>query len=259
VHQLSPRLSFGIGGSAFAVRRRATALLGVNGYNAEGDAAYRLSRHTTLGINYGFVRYDFTRAFGGANVHTVGVNYSWQMNRRWQMGLMVSGFRVENESIRRVQIDPLVALIIGQTTGFEAFHAINYSSGFGARLSRSFRQANLAFSYTRGISPGNGLLVTSRNEIFDATFTYTGIRTWNLSASAGYNRLRSMTQIAGTYDSAIFGAGFTRQIWRGGVHMVGRYDYRRYETTFLALPERSQSRISIGFSFAPGDIPLSLW
>jgi hypothetical protein len=259
VRQLTPRASVGVGGSAFFVRRRSDALVGVNGYTAQSDFAYRVSRRSTVGVNYSFIRFDFARAFGGANVHGVGVNYAWSVSRRWELGFMAAGYRVETTSVRPVQLDPLVALITGQTTGIEAFNARNYINGYGARVSRSFRQSGLTMSYMRGISPGNGLMTTSQAESVDANYSYSGIRRWNLAAMASYQRFRSLAQISGTYESYIAGGGFSRAIGRTGLHTIGRVDFRRYETSFAAISQRSQIRVSLGVSYSPGDIPLSLW
>jgi hypothetical protein len=258
-YQRTARLSFNAGGTKFYVRRRSSALLGVEGSSARGDIAYRVSRRSTIGITYQYTRFRFTQAFGGADLHSIGLNYAYSISRRWEFGVLAAAIRLETETLRDVAIDPVVAAIIGQQRGIEAFHTVNYVPGAGLRLSRSFRNAGLTLSYTYGVSPGNGLLVTAKNNTGSATYSYTGIRRWNLSANAAYTSMSGVGQRLGRYNAVVVGGGFTRSIRDWGLHTVGRFDMRRIDTTFTGIPQRWQSRVMLGLSYSPGDIPLSLW
>jgi hypothetical protein len=212
-----------------------------------------------LGITYQYTRFRFTQAFGGADLHSIGFNYAYSLSRRWEIGLLGAGIRLETEALREVQIDPVVAAIIGQQQGIEAFHTVNYIPGVGLRLSRSFRNGGFSVSYTYGVSPGNGLLVTAKNNTASANYSYTGIRRWNLNVSAAYSSMTGVGQRIGTYSAAVVGGGFTRSIRGSDLHTVGRFDMRRVNTTFAGIPQRWQSRVMLGLSYSPGDIPLSLW
>jgi len=73
----------------------------------------------------------------------------------------------------------------------------------------------------------------------------------------GYNTYNSLAQTIGKYSGVNAGGGITYTLTRS-VHLVTRYDYRHNDvnqTTF----QRDSYRASIGFSFSPGDVPLSLW
>lgn len=258
-YQRTARLSFNAGGTKFYVRRRSAALFGVEGSSARGDIAYRVSRRSTVGLTYQYTRFRFTQAFGGADLHTAGINYAYSLSRRWEIGLLFAGIRLETEAVREVAIDPVVAAIIGQTRGVEAFHTTNYIPGVGLRLHRSFEKANLLFAYTYGVSPGNGLLVTAKNNSGTARYSYTGLRRWNLSVDAGYSSLTGIGQRLGRYRAVVVGGGFTRSIMGSDLHTVARVDMRQIDTTFVGLPKRWQSRVMFGVSYSPGDIPLSLW
>jgi hypothetical protein len=259
VYQRTARLSFNAGGTKFYVRRRSSALLGVEGSAARGDIAYRVSRRSTAGVNYQYTRFRFTQSFGGADLHSIGLSYAYSLSRRWEIGVLANAIRLETETLREVAIDPVVAAIIGQQRGVEAFHTVNYVPGAGLRLSRSFRNAGLTLSYTYGVSPGNGLLVTAKNSTASASYSYTGIRRWNLSANAAYSSLSGVGQRLGNYRTVVVGGGFTRSITGWDLHTVGRFDMRQIDTTFPGIPQRWQSRVMLGLSYSPGDIPLSLW
>jgi hypothetical protein len=42
------------------------------------------------------------------------------------------------------------------------------------------------------------------------------------------------------------------------LHLVGRYDARRY-TVGQSIFRRLNHRVTVGIAFSPGDLPLSLW
>jgi hypothetical protein len=258
-YQKTARLSFAIGGGGFFVRRQANALLGVSGGTAQADVAYRVSRRSTVGVSYAFVRFGFTGAFGGADLHTVGVNYANRLSRRWELGLMLSGIRLESETIRQVTVDPVVAAITGISVGAEAYHATNYMSGMGARLNRAFQHANLTFSYMQGVSPGNGLLLTSRQRTGSVSYGYTGLRRWSISLGSSYSDLGSVTNQVGSYRRMEAHVGVSRSIFGEDFHFVANVAARKYKTDFSAFPSRVQTRFLAGISYSPGDVPLALW
>jgi hypothetical protein len=259
VYQKTARLSFALGGGGFLVRRQSAALLGVSGGMAQGDVSYRVSRRATVGVSYAFVHYGFTNTFGNADVHMVGVNYANRISRHWELGLMLSGIRVESRTIRQVAVDPVVAAITGITVGSEAYYANTYMTGIGARLNRAFRRANLTFSYIQGVSPGNGLLLTSRQRTATATYSYTGFRRWSLYAGAAYGDLGSVTNQIASYRRFQVNAGLSRSLWGPDFHFVANVAARRYETDFSSFPSRTQTRFTVGISYSPGDVPLALW
>jgi hypothetical protein len=254
------RLSFNAGGGSFVVRRRSAALVGVTGAVAMADAAYRLTRYSTVGVNYAFNRFSYTSAFGGADLHMVGLNYSYQLNRRWSIALQVSAIRMDTQAVRKVSVDPIVAAITGLTEGIEAFQAVNYIPGFGGSLSRKFRRGSLNVSYSRGVSPGNGLYMTSRREALGGSYSYTGLRRWNAGAHAEYTTQRGVTsQVFQKYRSWTAGGGLSRALGRQDFHLTIQVGVRRYMTDLIGYQNRLQHHATVGISYSPGDIPLSIW
>ncbi|MGH9662306.1 MAG: hypothetical protein ACRD96_27395, partial [Bryobacteraceae bacterium] len=253
----SARLSFNMGGDGFLVRRRSKALFGVTGYRARGDVNYRASRRTTMGVHYSFTHYEYTKAFGASDFHTVSYNHSIRIGRRAELGLQVGGARVETLGIARVAIDPVIAAILGQTYGVQALYRVNYVPVLGARISQGFRTSHVSVSYHQAPNSGNGVYLTSRHQTARADYSYTGIRRWHFGASGGYNYLGSLTQTLGSLRGWEGGAGANYQLG-AGMHITTRADFRRHkigQTTF----ERTQTHLTVGFSFSPGEVPLSFW
>ncbi|HTM49079.1 MAG TPA: hypothetical protein VL285_10375 [Bryobacteraceae bacterium] len=253
----SARLSFNLGADGFLNRRRSSALYGFTGYRVRGDTAYRTSRHATSGIAYDFTHFEFTKGFGASDIHTIQFVQSYRIGRNWELALKAGGSRVETLGLTRVAIDPVIAEIVGRTAAIEVIYRTNWVPNISASLSRSFRYSSLEFNYARGVTPGNGLFLTSRQESAGASYSYTGIRKVNLGLNAGYSSFGSLAQTLGTYSGFTGGAGFTYLLTRA-LHFVARYDYRHYQiddTTF----KRNSYVATVGFAFSPGELPLALW
>lgn len=253
----SPRLSFNVGGSGLVVRRRSRALIGVTGWTARGDTAYRVSRRHAIGVDYFFTHYDFTNAFGASDIQALAWNWSARLGRYWDFGLRIGAARVETLGLRRVAIDPIVAAIIGQTTGIEAFYRLNYVPNGDIRLSRVFRRSRLSFDYSRGTHHGNGLYLTSQFESAGMGYSHTAFRRWNVGVSAGYDSYSSLGQSIGKYRGARGGVGITCQLSHS-MHLVSRFDVRRLEVEHTTF-QREHYRVTVGLAYSPGDLPLSLW
>jgi hypothetical protein len=257
IHQKSARLSFGMGGTAFAVRRRSKALIELNGYHARGDIMYRLSRNSTLGVDYSFSSYQFVRSFGASDFHMVALNYSTRLSRDWTLSLRGGGYRLENLRSVVVQLDPVVAALLGQTAGIEAFYGINWGTVFGVAVSRNFRRAGLSFRFDRSINPGNAVLLTSRGDEVSAVYSYHGWRRWSLSLGATGMRMATTFQGAGVYKQYTAGASTSYRLGRY-IHLVGHSGWRRYELSGRSGRGRDSYFLSVGLGFAPREVPLSL-
>jgi hypothetical protein len=257
VYLASPRLSFGIGGTGFAVRRRSRALVGVQGYQAVGDVAYRLSRFQTLGVDYSFHHYDFTNYFGSADMHGVALNYSVQMGRYWTLRFRGGGYRLELVALQRVPLDPVIAAIIGQRAAVSVFYKVSYLPNFEADLTRTFRRASLSFHYLRSVSPGNGVYLTSGGESGGASYHYSGIRRVSLGATASYHTYRALMQNLGKYHAYQAGgsAGFKL---RRSLSLTASAHARRYELRGTGF-NRVSYGFAVGLGFHPGEIPFSIW
>jgi hypothetical protein len=165
--------------------------------------------------------------------------------------------RVETLGLTRVAVDPVIAAITGQNFGIRSAYTLVYAPDFSARLSRTFRQAMLAFVYSRSISPGNGLYLTSQSENASVSYNYKGLLRWNFLSEAAYNKYISVSQTVGNYVEYHGGIGFSRSFQRS-FSFIGRATYRTYNANANSL-HRSQYDISIGLAYSPGERPVSLW
>ena len=113
IYRLTPRLSFDIGGEGYIVRRASSSLYGLTGYDTHGDVQYRVRRHTTIGADYRFTHYEYTKGFGGTYIHSVGIDYATELTRRVQLAVRIGGARVESLSLEHVPLDPAIAALLG--------------------------------------------------------------------------------------------------------------------------------------------------
>jgi hypothetical protein len=197
--QKSARLSFDFGGDGFLVRRLSTALYGVTGARAQGDVQYRVSRRMTIGAAYRFTSFDYTRAFNATDLHSVVGSFAIRLNRSTEFSAFAGIMRAETKFIESVPLNPLVASLLGQSTGSVIAHNIEYAPNFDARVSRVVNKGMIFAGASRSITPGNGLFLTSRATGAFAGYTYNGLRNWSFSADFSGNLNHSLGNIVGDY------------------------------------------------------------
>jgi hypothetical protein len=257
-YQLTHRLSFNIGGDGTLVRRQSSALYGMTGAVARGDLEYRISRHSTLGADYRFTYFDYTRGFGNSNIQSVGLNYSTQFSRHVQLSARIGGARVESTSLAEVALDPAIAALLGESDAIQAAYRLNYVPDMQVRLLDTFRRSNFTLAYLNQVVPGNGVYLTSRNNSADASYSYTGVRHWNFGVNGSYGRMSALVQTIGAYTAYGGGVGVTRDLGKG-LHTVVRLDERHYDVASSSAFKHNEFRASVGLNFSPGDVPLVLW
>lgn len=257
-YRFTHRLSVNFGGDGSLIRRRSSALYGTTGAVARADMEYRISRHSTLGVDYRFNHFDYTRGFGNTNINSVGANYSTQLSQHLQLSARIGGARVESVSLTVVELDPAIAALLGETTAIEAAHRLNYAPDMQVRLTDSFRRSQLTLAYSNQVIPGNGVYLTSRNNSANASYSYTGIRHWNFGIDGTYGRMTALVQTIGAFTVYGAGVGATRDLGKG-LHAVVRLDTRHYDIASGSAFAHGELRTSVGISYSPGDLPLALW
>jgi hypothetical protein len=254
--QKSARLSFGIGGSGTLIRRRSGALVGSTGWNASGDMSYRISRSVSLGADYNFGHNAFTRATGSSDIHSAGLNVTFRLGRRWELGLRAGAARVAMESLVRIDFDPVVAAIVGQSYGVFAIRNTHFVPSASARLSRAFRRSVFSIDYRNEPVAGNGVYTTSKSQGAGANYSYTGLRRLNFGFSARYVTYTSLSQDLGRYASYSGGVGANYRL-KNWLHLTSGYDVRKYQMSQTSF-RRLAHRVTIGLAFSPGERPLPL-
>jgi hypothetical protein len=255
--QLTSRLSFGIGGEGFVVRRSSLALAGLDGYDARANVAYRLTRRQTVTGDYSYTYYDFQREFGHAKLQSVSLGYSIGLSRKWDFDLRAGGIRVDSLSIIQVAIDPAIAAIVGENYANVTSSRVIYAPLGEARMVRRFNRSSLSLGYSVGASPGNGVYLTSKQTAGSLGYSYTGYRRWTFALNSGYTELSAVGQTLGKYTNLQGGTGVTYKVGHD-THVEFRYDYRHY-TTQNYIYQKDSNRVSLGLAFSPGDTPLAIW
>jgi hypothetical protein len=252
---LSNRTSFTAGGAAYTVRRRAVELIGVNGYNLNGLLQHQFGRNTIIGAGYQHQHYDYPRAFGESDINVYTFQLEQKIGRNWRLGLSAGAYTSEVQGVENTALDPSIAALLGVGTVKTIFYRTNILPMGNLSLTRQFRRATFYASYQRTVNPGNGVLLTSRQEAYNVGYSYTGIRRWTLSASVASTDFRALGQQVRRYRQ-INGTASVSYRLVAGMNVVASYTRRDQEFS-NTLFQRNASRISFGIYFQPGNIPIS--
>jgi hypothetical protein len=249
--QKTSRLSFNLGTSYFGIDRDSPALLGVTGQQARGDVNYRLTRKITIGTYYSFSHYLYPHGFGDSDTNTAGLIYSYAFSRTMQIRLRGGLSRVESLGLQSVEINPIIAALLGQSSGTVDSWQMLRTSDISAQLIKDFRAGTtLSFAYARGVSPGNGVFQTSQQESISSTMTARIMRTYLLSADLGRDTLTSVAQALGKYRSE-FGRVSLSRPYRRGLSLNFGVEYRYFDVSNFGSV-RNQLRITSGVTWQPG-------
>ncbi len=255
--QISARFSVNLSGGSFFTRRASSALYGDTGYQAGGDAAYRISRRTTVGAYYGYTHFDYTGIYGGTDINTVGLTYSIAFNPRTQLVTRVGGSRLETTGLNSVALDPILAVLFGSPSTVEAIYLKNFAPDLNLQIRRQVANMSLSAAYTRGVTPGNGVILTSVRQSAILGLNYKVKRIWNIANSGGYDTLSGFGSTNQKYASVFVGASIYRKVHKDlDLHM--RIDFHHYtfdNTGFL----RNSFVFSTGVVWSPADMLERLW
>ena len=257
IWQKTARLSFSFAGDGFLVRRTGQGLAGMNGYTASADVSYRVTRQQTLSLTYSYGDYEYQGTFGFAHMDTAMLGYSVGVGRRWDASIQAGAEYAEIRGLQQIEVNPVIAAIIGQsavTVNFDRFTVIPSGQ---ASIVRRFANASLTLGASIGMSPGNGVYLTSRSTVVHANYSYTGVRRWTFGVNGSYSDLSAVGQTLGKLANYQGGVASTYRI-SSLFHAEFRYDYRRY-TTHSAAYKKDSERVTIGLAFSPGEHPLPIW
>lgn len=257
LYEFTPRLSMDFGGSGFSIIRRDNNLYGTTGAQARVDTTYRITRRTTVGPYYGFTQYWFNRSFGGSTVHTAGLLFSHSFTRSVEFRFRGGVSRAETNGIETITLDPTIAALLGYTQGLIAVHRTNLVPDLSAQLFKYYRVGTASVEVTDGVSPGNGLVLTSRHIVVSGHYDYIGLRRWTFQMGASRDSLSTLGVLVGQYTSYVVDGGIVRTLARG-FQANFRGEYRHYEiagSPFL----RNSYRLSLGIAWTPEERPLKLF
>ena len=107
-----------------------------------------------------------------------------------------------------------------------------------------------------GITPGNGVYITSRQDAARVGYSYSGIRRVALGLSAGYVRYNSLALRLGDYQTIQGGGGINYQLMRH-LNFSAQIDRRQFRSP--AVVGRNGTSLTVGLSYSPARFPLSIW
>ncbi len=258
VYRKSARLSFDFGGTGFTVKRNLSSLYGVIGSEARADAEYRLTRRATVGAYYTYTHYEYSKAFGGSNINTAGASVSYAVNRSTEIRVRGGFSHVQTAGLVQFNLDPLVAALLGQAFGVVAVDRTNIIPDASVQILRRFRNGAAGAEVLVGVSPGNGLYLTSKRVLYNGHIDYNGFRKYAMSVGVTREQLGSLGVALGNYDAYGLNVGASRDLTYN-LHSNARFEYRRYNYDSQNAFLRNPFKISLGIAWSPGDRPLTVW
>ena len=258
VYHLTPRLSFDFGGGGYVNRLRSSVLYGVTGEGATGDVQYRLTRRTTVGANYQFEQFSFTRIFGGTDLHSFRGALSMRLSKTLELSGYAGVTRFESKFVQQVPVDPAITALLGISFGQQVVYGVHWTPDIDVRLSRSVHEGVFYLTAGRLVTPGNGLFLTSEQTTVAGGYNYTGLRRWSFGLTAVYNDGTSVGNISGKYGNEGGTLNVSRQIAHN-FHFVMSFAGNRYFSQTFTQYNRPIYDVRIGFGWSPGDIPLRVW
>jgi len=257
-YQKTARLSMNFGGSTFYVHRDAVGLISANGYQARTDVGYRVTKRTTIGPYYAFNHFNYSGTFGDTGIHTIGLNYSVALDKRTQFGFRFGGTRLETRGLQQVNLDPVIAAVLGTTFGIQRYYTVSYLPDVAANISRSFRHSNVTFAYVRGVSPGNGVVLTAQHDSETVSYSYSGIRRYALLIAGGRDYLSSQSQNIGAFASYYARTSISRTLPHN-LQGLFSIDFRKISNGTNLYSNQNQFRVTLGLAYSPGLGPLKFW
>ncbi len=260
VWQKSARLSFSVAAANFLVRRNSLQLADSNGYQTNFDMAYRLTKRQTVGIYYTHSAYSFRKQFGSTNADSVGADYTIALSRNMDISVRAGATKLEAQAIGIVVPNPLVQSVLGISSGVEKEYYVGYAPDITVTINRRMRNSSVGASFTKGISPGNGLILTSARESEAVFYSLPTFRRYAMQLGAGRDTLNgylASTISPGQYSSYYARFSLTHPVMRD-LSSVFNLDFRRF--SFISANfGQTEYRISIGLRYSPGDRPVKFW
>lgn len=246
-YALTRRSSLGISSSYGILRAVDSNLTDNHRWSVSTSYNYLLTGKDSLSLSYAHSGLGFENTQFGISGDTVRVGYARQLTGR-------------------------LSFDIGGGPHFSRFR--NPVAGNGTRISASVRsglyyhlsEADLDFSYTRGITGGSGVLLGADTDQVEGGFSKRLSRMWNSSLRLGYARNVSLVQSTGltnqfTFNSWYATVGFSRPVGRYARMSLSYGITGQGSNTSLCLGTscgRSAIRHRFGLSFEFGLPPIAL-
>ena len=249
-------LTYQLFGGFFSIYRSNRSLVGVNGSEAGASIRYMPSRRISVNTSYNYTYFSFPRAYGNSAAHSVQIGLSYKPSRAWTFTGSAGGYRVESLGVQSVTLIPEIAELLGISTSIRSIYRINYGTNFSLNAIYGFKRSNFHIGYNKGLTPGNGIYLTSSLQSADVGYSYSGIRKLSLSINGSYERYDSLFQDLSTYDSYQAGVS-ANYVVRPHVNLMTTVDVRKFSIT--AGRTQIGTMASFGVLLSPSRLPLPAW
>ena len=256
-HMVSPRTSIGLSGTGFYVGRQQSQLLDSQGAAAGASVRRMLGPNKSIGGSYQYLYFFFPNGFGESKIHSASVDYAHNLSEFWTLNLYAGGYRIYNERLQSVAVDPIVAEITGQQALLQAFRGQTWRPAAGITLARRFQRGTLSFHYRKRVDPGTAFTTTSMGDSGGVVYSYTATEKVSVGFSANASRRVALTQEVGTFRTYSGGFSVNYRIWRY-MHFTSRIAVGQWTVQNSAF-DRTRISAHIGITFSPGDRPLALF
>jgi len=254
-YQKTRRLSFSGSIEGSFLRQDFVSLVGTNSVLVSTDVAYRLSRRSTIGLDYNFSHFGYT-TFESVDVNRAAVDYSWRATKSVNLAFQIGMAHSSIVSLAVVPIDPEIAVLLGANTGIQALSRAINTPVMNAGVIKQWRRVSADLHYGRGVSPGNGLVLASTQTSMTAGLHYSYSDRWAVSVQAGRTTMEELAA-AGSYTGTTFGASCSRLI-RPGLQAVARFSVLPVNSTGSQVLNRTYYRGEMGLLFTPSQTPIAL-
>ena len=259
-YQITARLSVSANGAYFLVNRRAADLANTRGFSTGGDLAYRITKRQTIGVYYAHSEFSYTKIFGDSNADSIGLIYSASLDPHTDLSIRAGGTRYDTQSIDTVIPNPLVQAVLGIQAGVQKDYFVGYAPDVTVTLNRKLKNSSVGASFTEGITPGNGLVLTSKRQSESIFWNAPIFHRFSGQIGVGRDDLSGYANgdgSAGSYVSYYIRLSVSRPVTRM-ISSYSNFDYRQdgfNGTTY----HQKEYRISIGFRWSSGEGPIRFW
>jgi len=255
--QKSARLSFAAQAGAFGNERRSKRLADSRGIMGNGSVQYSLTRRQYVGASFTYGTFYFPGSYGETSYYTPQGFYGIALSKAWNFTVYGGLYNARTDRLMRVQLDPFIAQLTGQTSMLEIYKGVNQGFSGGAGLYGEYRRWGMSLVAQRGIMPGNGIYLTSEMTAVTAMASHTMGRsaTWSLMGRAA--ETKALTQTMGNARLYSGGATFTYRLT----------DYLNFNSNLTLYKTQAAGNnikfgrfmASAGIYFSPGEMPAHIF
>lgn len=251
----SPNFRWQIGGGVqgSSAHRTAEGLYSMNAGGVLGQASYLIDRFTSVTGGYSMTRIWYPGIIRETYVSSALGGISRQLGRRTMLSAGGGLNQLMSNGAVKVPLAPEVAELLGVNSTIERRRVTRSIPGANFMLSHVVRD-NIAATvrYTRGIVPGNGILIAPSRDAFAFSLSYVGNNRWGASTAILGVRSRSLIDEAPDYLSLQTVANVHYRLFND-FHFSGTGGYRVGRAS--TGQHLRQTMVNFGFTWSPGGVP----